>query len=143
MAPVQAEPRLLAAGLKKLLRALDGFAPLDAFVDAHAPSFASYTSQAEHQLEWTRIHAEYVNLLQGRIAEELGAMGCTEEAFFEYALACQASQPDAASDRLIARLLALSDYLRFCEMMCEAHALNEEFGPSRIAAESSDSDESD
>ena len=135
------DSQILAAALKTILHALDNFDELDAFVDDHCAEFESFHKDGEHQLQWTSTHKRYVELVESHIATELASLGCSADDVFRYAAASQHGAGDPRVERLIERLLGLGDYGRFCAMMSENHAINTQFGPSRVVAESSDSDD--
>ena len=137
----QYDSQILAAALKTILHALDNFDELDAFVDEHCAEFETFCKDGEHQLEWTLTHTRYVELVEAHIATELASLGCSAEDVFGYAAASQHGAGDPRVERLIERLLGLGDYDRFCAMMSENHAVMTEFGPSRVVADSSDSDD--
>eukprot|EP00966_Prymnesium_polylepis_P256605 5927643-Prymnesium_polylepis.1 len=59
-------------------------------------------------------------MIEEGISEQLRELGCTAEMLFEYA---SRYGGDPRADRLLARLLALSDFHAFCEMMQQAHAM--------------------
>ena len=136
------DEQVLSAALRRILHAIDNFDELDSFIDEHCAEFAAFAKNHEHQLHWTSIHAHYVQLMEAHIEAELCSVGCTSVQLYMYATTCsQRVDGDVRIQRQIQRLVSLGDYPSFCEMMSENHAINIEFGPSRVLADSSDSDD--
>ena len=104
-------------GERALTRILDRIAAADdvaAFVEQHKASFSDYAPGEEHQLEWPSLHQHYCSLVEMAIETELERMGCSGDDLAQFA---QNSGDDFGADKLLARLLAKSDYGSFCAMM--------------------------
>ena len=110
----------LATSLRLLLVSLERMWELNAWVDDHCPSFAGYEREGEQMLEWTIMHTEYVGMVEAGIRETLSELNCSAEMIFAYA---ERYGGDPKADKLLARLLALSDYHAFAEMMRHSHAM--------------------
>ena len=113
----------LAGALSRLLQAMEHIYELQEWVDANSAAFADYHRGCEHSLRWTELHTEYVRRVDAGVAAELGQLQCTPELVFDYA---KAYGGDPRTDKLLAKLLAMSDYEDFCAMMHGAY----ELGPS-------------
>ena len=163
-------PDELPEALRKILHALDNCDGLDEFVDDNCILFKDYRKAAwsgtfsmlynphrasiqcylvhlpltcrkggEQSLAWTELHCTYVALVEAAVEQELQELRCSAEDVCAHAEATGANG-DAHTERLIGRLLGLGRYEWFCSMMSENQAVFEQFGPSRILADSSDSE---
>ena len=110
----------LATSLRLLLVSVERMWELNAWVDDHCASFEGYQREGEQLLEWTVLHAEYVGMVEAGIQDTLAGLQCSAEMIFAYA---ERYGGDPKADKLLARLLALSDYHAFAEMMRHSHAM--------------------
>ena len=117
--------QFLAAALKQILQAISRAFHVQQFVDDNSAAFVDFRPGGEHLLEWTSIHQEYCDLIDGVITTTLAQLDCTSEQIFEYA---RAMGGDPRADKHLSRLLAMSDYNHFCDMM--RHASEE--GPCSV-----------
>ena len=106
--------QFLAAALTRILATIDNTAEIQIFVDDNSAAFVDYRPGGEHLLEWTTIHEEYCTLVEGSISATLAELSCDAQQVTEYAAAVGG---DPRADKLLSRLLALSDYEHFCGMM--------------------------
>ena len=106
---------VLTAAFREVLKSIERVDALDYLIDGRASEFAEWTAEAEQQLEWTAVFNEYVKLVEGAVSEAMEDLECTEDELFHYARQWHAESGQA--ERLLARLLAFSDYHTFCKMM--------------------------
>lgn len=106
--------QFLAAALAAMLSAIDKRREIQIFVDDNSAAFVDYRPGGEHLLEWTDIHREYSALVEDTISSTLSELSCDAQQVFEYAARVGG---DPRADKLLSRLLALSDYSTFCQMM--------------------------
>jgi len=104
----------LQAALQRVLQAIDRDSAIQEYIDANASAFVDYRRGGEHLLEWTAIHDDYCALVEAAIRIALDELNCNAATVLEYA---QTFGNDPKVDGLLSRLLALSDYHRFCAMM--------------------------
>ena len=109
--------QFLAAALTRCLQAIERAFELQEFVDDNCSAFVDFRIGGEHLLEWTTIHSEYCKLAEGVISSTLVELSVDAQQIFEYAAA---TGGDPRADKLLSRLLALSDYDLFCLMMHQA-----------------------
>ena len=110
---------VLAAALRALhLTVKNDCDAIEDFVDEHCESFADWTCDGEQRLEWTALHQQYVVMVEAGIEETLAELSCRSEDVFAYA---QQHGGDPNADKVLSRLLALSEYNQFCGMMQRAH----------------------
>ena len=116
----QPEPaEVLAAALRALhLTIKNDIDDLEEFVEEHCAAFAPWTREGEQSLEWTALHQQYVVMVEAAVEETLAELGCRSEDVFAYA---QQHGGDPRADKVLSRLLALSEYDHFCDMMRRAH----------------------
>ena len=103
-----------AEALHRVLDALEDHdnPALDELVDGHCSEFANYDGEA--LLEWTQLHAEFMELADEHIGQVLASLDTTAEEVFAY---CQAySGSDKKVHKLIKTLLAMGEFSAFCEM---------------------------
>lgn len=116
----EASARLLTHALRRVLQQLHESDEVAQFVSEACLSFASYSPTGEHMLEWTQWHNLYCTLVDNAIQTELQVLGCSEEALLHHAV--HSDEPPSGP---LGRLLALTDYVTFCEMMhaeaCDVH----------------------
>ena len=112
----EASSRLLENALTQILCRLQDDKEVNDYMDAHSFSFANYSHDGEHMLEWTRIHCTFCQLVEKAIAAELQVLGCSEDAMLEHAMW---SEQGGRGDQLLRRLLSKTSYEDFCEMMHE------------------------
>ena len=113
----------LQVALQGILQEIDRAWQIQRFVDDKAAAFADYSPSGEQLLEWTAVHEEYCALVEQHIGAALTELSCDAATVFEYA-ADYGGDPRA--DKLLSRLLAMSDYAHFAVMMRESA----EAGPS-------------
>ena len=63
---------------------------------------------------WTDIYNDYCQIADEILDAELAVLGCSEEMLLSHAVLAQG---DPRADEVLDRLLAKTDYMRFCEMM--------------------------
>ena len=116
----QPEPaEVLAAALRALhLTIKNDLDDLEEFVEEHCAAFASWTPAGEQSLEWTALHQQYVAMVEAGVEATLAELSCRSEDVFAYA---QQHGGDPRADKVLSRLLALSEYDHFCDMMRRAH----------------------
>ena len=103
-----------AAIIKALQEELADFSELDEFVLANCSQFEAYESAGEQNLQWTSLHTQYVELVEGKISSYLESLGATSEDLHRL---LQEVVGDPKADAFLARLLSYDDYVRFCEHM--------------------------
>lgn len=116
----EASARLLSAAMDKLLEHLQEADEVNDFVRERSIRFAQYCPGGEHELEWTEAHMDYCELVERAIHAELAVLGCTEDALLGHALHGYSSD-DPLADSWLHRLLARTDYEKFCAMMHAEH----------------------
>ena len=116
----QPEPaEVLAAALRALhLTIKNDVDDLEDFVEDHCAGFAHWTREGEQSLEWTTLHQQYVAMVEVGVEQTLAELSCRSEDVFAYA---QQHGGDPRADKVLSRLLALSEYNHFCDMMRRAH----------------------
>lgn len=116
----QPEPaEVLAAALRALhLTIKNDLDDLEEFVEEHCAAFAPWTPEGEQSLEWTALHQQYVAMVEAGVEATLAELSCRSEDVFAYA---QQHGGDPRADKVLSRLLALSEYDHFCDMMRRAH----------------------
>ena len=107
-----ASARLLTNSLTSVLKRLES--SCTQFVDQHCSTFGSFTEDGEHLLEWTHCHAAYCDIVEDTLVQELSVLGCSEDALLEHAVRAEG---DPTADEVLRRLIAKTDYVRFCAMM--------------------------
>lgn len=120
MRPQEVEPGdILAQALRSILQTIEYTRALDELIEGGCACFADYAGAgSEQRLEWGELHTRYVEVVEAAISEELDSLECSAEELFDYARSVGA---DAKSDRLLSKLLAMSDYEAFCGVMHAAH----------------------
>ena len=113
----QASSRLLEEALERVLQQLDGSGEVRKFIESYSGWFSNYYPGCEHVLEWSDMHNDYCLLAEEFIRQELQVSGCSESALIYYA---ENGSSDPEAERLLSRLLSMTDYERFCEMMQRA-----------------------
>ena len=76
---------------------------------------ARVDDDGEQRLEWSTLHAEYCRLVEGKVEMRLKLIGATGDDL--YRLLADVQGNDKRADSFLKKLLAMSDYLDFCEMM--------------------------
>ena len=99
---------------------------LDELVDGNCSEFRDWVEGDEMPLHWSRMHEDYVGLVEEHIGGVLESLECSAEDVFMYAQAY--SGGDERIQRLIGRLLATVDLQAFCAMMRVRHEILELFG---------------
>ena len=99
---------------------------LDDLVDGNCSEFRNWVEGDEMPLHWSRMHEDYVGLVEDHIGGVLESLECSAEDVFMYAQAY--SGGDERIQRLIGRLLATVDLQAFCAMMRVRHEILELFG---------------
>jgi len=107
-----ASARLLTNSLTSVLKRLES--SCTQFVDEHCSAFGSFTEDGEHLVEWTHCHAAYCDIVEDTLVQELSVLGCSEDALLEHAVRAEG---DPTADEVLRRLIAKTDYVRFCAMM--------------------------
>ena len=123
--------RLLTDAVAAILQRIRDADDVRELIDAYSASFSDYVPGGEHRLEWTRIHHEFCDIVEGHLKVELQVLGCSEEALLEHAMCTD----DPVAERLLTRLLAKTDYELFCVMM------NAESSPEAFARRWLDDDD--
>jgi len=111
---------VLAEALRVVLKEISNMDELDEFIDGNAAGFADFEAGDEQRLEWTSAFHRYVELIERATVTALEDLECSAEEVLEYARAFRGSD-GAEHERLMSRLLNMSDYQAFCKMMREQH----------------------
>ena len=116
----QPEPaEVLAAAFRALhLTIKNDLGDLEEFVEDHCRGFSHWTREGEQSLKWTMLHEQYVAICEAGIEQTLAELSCRSADVFVYA---QQHGGDPRVDKVLSRLLALSEYNHFCDMMRRAH----------------------
>ena len=104
-----------AAALRDIDEALREFSQLGVFIETHSREFREWGKDGEQRLEWSTLHAEYCRLVEGKVEMRLKLIGATGDDL--YRLLADVQGNDKRADSFLKKLLAMSDYLDFCEMM--------------------------
>ena len=104
-----------AAALRDIDEALREFSQLGVFIETHSREFREWRKDGEQRLEWSTLHAEYCRLVEGKVEMRLKLIGATGDDL--YRLLADVQGNDKRADSFLKKLLAMSDYLDFCEMM--------------------------
>lgn len=119
---------VLEAALNTVLDAIEDHdnPNLDDLVDGNCAEFREWAEGDEMPLHWSRMHEDYVALVEEHIGGVLESLECSAEDVFMYAQ--EYSGDDERIQRLIGRLLATVDLQAFCAMMRLRHEILEMFG---------------
>ena len=110
---------VLAAALRALhLTIKNDLDDLEEFVKQHCSAFASWTPGGEQRLDWTALYQRYVAIVEAGVEATLAELSCRSEEVFAYA---QQHGGDPRADKVLSRLLAISEYAHFCDMMRRAY----------------------
>ena len=114
---------VLEAALNTVLDAIEDHdnPQLDDLVDGNCAEFQEYSDGDELPLHWSRMHEDYVALVEDHITGVLESLECSAEDVFMYAQAY--SGGDERIQRLIGQLLAMVDLPAFCAMMRLRHEI--------------------
>ena len=109
----------LTAGQAETLRtiqlALHDYDELGWFIERNCREFREYDSNGEQRLEWSTLHQEYTRLVERRIEQQLSYIGADGDDLYE--LLEDVVGADARADSFLNKLLSMSDYATFCDMM--------------------------
>ena len=76
---------------------------------------SSVEEEEASSARWSTLHAEYCRLVEGKVEMRLKLIGATGDDL--YRLLADVQGNDKRADSFLKKLLAMSDYLDFCEMM--------------------------
>ena len=91
-------------------------------IDRHCHEFFEFEPGGEMKLEWYGLFETYIAEQEGVIDAALSRINTTPEDVFALAQACiqdGANRDNDRVNRLISRLLAIADFVCFCQMMRE------------------------
>lgn len=104
--------------IQSFLRSPTWTTPLHNFIDDHCGQFST---DDENRLEYTTIHAQFVELVERLLSKNLKEIGVSEEQFVA-AVASGASSDDALNRVIFGQILAVDDFLTFKKMMTQRNA---------------------
>ena len=103
-----------------ILYGLSHYEALEAFISENAPSFEGWSAEGEQRLEWTGMHARYVELVEMRIEEMLAEAGASSQEQFMMLASYLPSPNGGGGGAVLHKLMTMGDFSLFCKMMSDA-----------------------